>query len=210
MGALGAQLAGSLPGLAASRWKVEPLSADQAAFVGYALLALVIGFVYARLPPDDGARRGAGLEASRHLAPDRIQARGALHRRLLRWRRCRSVASRALALPQVRTVDPNDRRHLLVAGLLAAFSQLASSRLAVRIGRVRTMVYTHLPANVFLILAGVMPTAERAVAFLLARMALSQMDVPASDPLPTAPTRRAAGSMPQGADRVAPKLTVIL
>src|SRR5207249_4095993 len=42
-----------------------------------------------------------------------------------------------------------------------------------------TMVFTHLPANVFLILAGVAPTAPWAIAFLLLRMALSQMDVPA-------------------------------
>jgi len=65
------------------------------------------------------------------------------------------------------------------AGLAAAFSQLVSGRLAARIGHVRTMVYTHLPANLFLVLAGVMPTAGLAITFLLLRMALSQMDVPA-------------------------------
>jgi predicted MFS family arabinose efflux permease len=41
------------------------------------------------------------------------------------------------------------------------------------------MVYTHLPANLFLIAAALMPTARLAIACLLARMALSQMDVPA-------------------------------
>ena len=41
------------------------------------------------------------------------------------------------------------------------------------------MAYTHLPANGFLILAALMPDATLAVAFLLARSALSQMDVPA-------------------------------
>src|SRR5207248_559221 len=65
------------------------------------------------------------------------------------------------------------------AGLLAAFSQFVSGRLAARIGHVRTMVFTHLPANVFLVLAGLMPTAPLAILFLLLRMALSQMDVPA-------------------------------
>ncbi|HEV7733247.1 MAG TPA: MFS transporter [Candidatus Binatia bacterium] len=65
------------------------------------------------------------------------------------------------------------------AGLLAAFSQLMSSRIAARIGYVRTMVYTHLPANVFLVLAGIVPSAPLAVTFLLLRSALSQMDVPA-------------------------------
>src|SRR6185369_11247156 len=66
-----------------------------------------------------------------------------------------------------------------VAGTLSAFSQILSPRVAARIGLIRTMVYTHLPANVFLILAGLMPTAPLSIAFLLLRMAVSQMDVPA-------------------------------
>jgi len=63
--------------------------------------------------------------------------------------------------------------------LLGAISQLVSARIAARIGHVRTMVYTHLPANAFLLLAGVMPTLPLAVFFLLLRAMLSQMDVPA-------------------------------
>jgi MFS family permease len=65
------------------------------------------------------------------------------------------------------------------AGLLSAFSALVAVRIARRIGLVRTMVFTHLPANGFLILAAFMPNATLAVAALLARSALSQMDVPA-------------------------------
>jgi predicted MFS family arabinose efflux permease len=65
------------------------------------------------------------------------------------------------------------------AGLLAALSQLASAWLAQRIGLIRTMVYTHLPSNLMLILAAFMPSAPLAVACLLGRQALSQMDVPA-------------------------------
>jgi predicted MFS family arabinose efflux permease len=72
---------------------------------------------------------------------------------------------------------------LAAAGVLTAFSQLLSARLAGRIGLVRTMVYTHLPANVFLILAGIVPSAPLAVTFLLLRAALSQMDVPARQAL---------------------------
>ena len=64
-------------------------------------------------------------------------------------------------------------------GTLSAFSQILSPRVAARIGLIRTMVYTHLPANIFLILAGVMPTASLSILFLLLRMAVSQMDVPA-------------------------------
>jgi MFS family permease len=67
---------------------------------------------------------------------------------------------------------------LAAAGTLTAFSQLVSARLARRIGLVRTMVFTHLPANGFLVLAGIVPSAPLAVVFLLARAALSQMDVP--------------------------------
>ena len=65
------------------------------------------------------------------------------------------------------------------AGLLTAVSYLAAARLAKRIGLVRTMVFTHLPANGFLLLAPFMPTVELAVACLLIRSFLSSMDVPA-------------------------------
>ena len=65
------------------------------------------------------------------------------------------------------------------AGVLSAFSALVAVQIARRIGLVRTMVFTHLPANGFLILAAFMPNAPLAVAALLARSALSQMDVPA-------------------------------
>ncbi len=69
------------------------------------------------------------------------------------------------------------------AGLLSAVSQLASPWLARRIGLVETMAYTHLPANALLIAAALMPDAASAVACLLLRAALSQMDVPARQSL---------------------------
>ena len=72
---------------------------------------------------------------------------------------------------------------LAAAGTLSAFSQLFAAPLARRIGLVRTMVYTHLPANAFLILAGIVPSAPLAITFLLLRAALSQMDVPARQAL---------------------------
>jgi MFS family permease len=64
-------------------------------------------------------------------------------------------------------------------GLLSAFSQLVSPHLARRFGLVNTMVYTHLPANLFLIAVPFMPTFTLALACLFVRSALSQMDVPA-------------------------------
>jgi len=72
---------------------------------------------------------------------------------------------------------------LAATGVLAALSQLVSARLAGRIGLVRTMVYTHLPANLCLVLAGVVPSAPLAIGFLLVRSGLSQMDVPARQAL---------------------------
>jgi MFS family permease len=65
------------------------------------------------------------------------------------------------------------------AHLLAAVSALAAARIAARIGLINTMVFTHLPSNVLLMLVPLMPTVELAVLVLLARFAISQMDVPA-------------------------------
>jgi MFS family permease len=65
------------------------------------------------------------------------------------------------------------------ANLFAGVSALLASRLASRIGLVRTMVFTHLPSNVLLILVPLMPTLPLAVLMLLLRFSISQMDVPA-------------------------------
>ncbi|MCU0506170.1 MAG: MFS transporter [Chloroflexi bacterium] len=67
---------------------------------------------------------------------------------------------------------------LFVANVLAAGSALAATWLAHRIGLVQTMVYTHLPSNVLLMLVPLMPTAPLAVAVWFLRMSISQMDVP--------------------------------
>lgn len=64
------------------------------------------------------------------------------------------------------------------SGILSAFSALAAVWIARRIGLLNTAVFTHLPANLLLILTPFMPTQELAVALLLLRSALSQMDVP--------------------------------
>ncbi len=64
------------------------------------------------------------------------------------------------------------------AQLLAAASALAAARIAARFGLINTMVFTHLPSNVLLILVPLMPTVELAVAVLLLRYSISQMDVP--------------------------------
>ncbi|MBU6477487.1 MAG: MFS transporter [Xanthomonadaceae bacterium] len=63
-------------------------------------------------------------------------------------------------------------------GLLAAFSYPVAARLAKRFGLVNTMVFTHIPSSVALMLAAVVPALAPALALLLIRAALSQMDVP--------------------------------
>src|SRR3990170_597207 len=64
------------------------------------------------------------------------------------------------------------------ANLLAAASALSAAWLAERIGLLRTMVFTHLPSNVLLIAVPWMPTLPLAIALLLLRFSISQMDVP--------------------------------
>jgi MFS family permease len=64
------------------------------------------------------------------------------------------------------------------ANLLAGASALLASRLATRFGLVRTMVFTHLPSNMLLILVPLMPNLPLAVLVLFARFSISQMDVP--------------------------------
>jgi len=64
------------------------------------------------------------------------------------------------------------------ANILAGLSALYAVRLARRIGLVRTMVYTHIPSNVLLILVPLMPNLPLAIAMLLLRFSISQMDVP--------------------------------
>jgi MFS family permease len=64
------------------------------------------------------------------------------------------------------------------ANILAGISALAAAWVAARIGLVNTMVFTHLPSNLLLMLVPLMPNLSSAIAVLFARFAISQMDVP--------------------------------
>lgn len=64
------------------------------------------------------------------------------------------------------------------ANFLAGISALAAARVAARIGLVNTMVFTHLPSNILLVLVPLMPNLPLAVVVLFARFSISQMDVP--------------------------------
>ena len=65
-----------------------------------------------------------------------------------------------------------------VTQIVTAMSFLLAERIARRVGLLRTMVFSHIPSNVFLIAVAFAPTALLAVVLLLCRQSLSQMDVP--------------------------------
>jgi MFS family permease len=178
MGALGA-LAVGLPPLLAHAYGLEAAAGERFGFVLYALIALVSAAVYLGLGAAveaRGATPGRPLTRSRrvvvHLAAlfslDSFGGGFAVQSLLVLW-----LSERfQLALPAIGSI-------FFAAGILGGLSQLVSPILAARIGLVPTMVYTHVPANLLLIAAGLVPSASLAVAFLLLRAALSQMDVPA-------------------------------
>ena len=66
-----------------------------------------------------------------------------------------------------------------VSGVITAFSIIMAERVAKRFGLLNTMVFTHLPSSVFLILIPFAPSVWLAVTLLFARQSISQMDVPA-------------------------------
>ena len=178
-GAFGA-LASGLPVALAERQGWSLVAAQRSGFVVYVLVALVVAWLYSGLSPAvELARpetptaplatsRGIVLRLAALFSMDSFGGGFVVQSLLALWLFERFSLS-------VQTAAS----FFFVAGLLSAFSQLVASWLAGRIGLINTMVFTHLPSNAFLILAAFMPTAPLAIALLLARMALSQMDVPA-------------------------------
>ncbi len=163
---------------------VPAVDAYRAVVIGYAVVGLGLAAGFSRL--------GSAIEAPRAERRGDVRERFGLHR-------SRRVVLRLSALfsldafaggfiPQslmaywfhVRFgVEPAILGAIFFgANLLAAVSSLSAARIAARIGLVNTMVFTHLPSNVLLILVPLMPNLELAVAVLLLRFSLSQMDVP--------------------------------
>ena len=156
---------------------------QRASFLIYAVIAALLVVVYAGMQPDGDAATGS--EPPRPAAP--LRESRVIVLRLAALFSLDSFGG-GFVVQTLITLWLFERFDMSVAtagaiffvsGLLAALSQLASPWLASRIGLINTMVYTHLPSNVFLILAALMPTVPLAVGFLLARMLLSSMDVPA-------------------------------
>jgi MFS family permease len=197
-GALGA-LAIGLPGRAAAALGSDAIAAQRLAFVGYGAAALVLVGLYRPLRD----RHRDGTPAPKGRAPRARSRRVVLGLAALFSLDSFGggfVVQSLLALWLFQRFELSVEAVgavFFAANALSACSQLASPWLAARIGLVRTMVFTHLPANAFLVLAALMPTAASAVACLLLRMALSQMDVPARQSLVMAlvpPEERAAAA----------------
>lgn len=178
-------LAGGLVSQLALDRGAAPADAYRLVIVGYALAGLAIGLLFTRLSPavevpvaevpDEGIRDRLGLHRSRDVvlrlsalfALDAFAGGFAIQGFIAFW------------FHQRFGVDAAGLGALLsAANLLAGLSALAAGRLAARFGLIRTMVFTHLPSNVLLMLVPLMPTLPLAGAFLLARFAISQMDVP--------------------------------
>ncbi|MGB8647706.1 MAG: MFS transporter [Anaerolineae bacterium] len=83
------------------------------------------------------------------------------------------------------------------ANILAGISALSAAAVARRIGLIKTMVFTHIPSNILLILVPLMPNLPLAILVLLLRFSISQMDVPARQSYTmavVAPDERSAAS----------------
>ncbi len=89
------------------------------------------------------------------------------------------------------------------ANVLAGLSALSASWVASRIGLIRTMVFTHIPSNILLMLVPLMPNLPLAVAVLLLRFSISQMDVPSRQSYTMAVTSPAERSAAAGVTGVA-------
>ena len=178
-------LAGGLLSQAALDRGAAAPDAYRLVIIGYALVGIVLALLFTRVssrvevPPAEVAdqtirgrlglhrSRGVVLRLSALFALDAFAGGFAIQSFIAYW------------FHERYGVDPAALGLLLSgANVLAGFSALAAAPLAARFGLIRTMVFTHLPSNVLLMLVPLMPNLPLAGAMLLARFAISQMDVP--------------------------------
>ena len=150
-GSFGA-LAAGLPEMLTERTDVTELESLQAVFFAYAMAGVVALFLYRRLlplSPIDLADRSAprAAQVARHRPASGRAVRGGLVRRGLH----RPGDHRPLAVAPIRHGHRDGWCGFFWSGLFTAGSALLAPRLAGRIGLIRTMVYTHLPANALVI-----------------------------------------------------------
>src|SRR5438270_3349470 len=174
-GALGI-LAASIPDLAAD-WGIGRLAIMQLMFIGYAVLGFISLVLYRPLSPaiETEATSHKPLGQSKRLVYGLAAlfgmdsfGTGFLVQSLL-----------ALWLYQRFQISVTAAATILFwSGICSAISYLIAVPIAARIGLINTMVFTHLPSNILLALVPFAPNLTIAIALLLARSALSQMDVP--------------------------------
>jgi MFS family permease len=173
-------LAAAAPDIAADRVGLDRVTAMQAMFAIYGLFGILSMLLYRQLSPAaeaavTDATPPAPLQQSRRLVYGLAAlfgmdsfGTGFLVQSLL-----------ALWLYQTFQVSVATAATILFwSGVCSAVSYLVAVPIAERIGLINTMVFTHLPSNVFLMLIPFAPNLAVAIALLLARSALSQMDVP--------------------------------
>jgi len=179
--ALGA-LAAAVPDWLVRHTGLARVDALRGMFLGYAAIGLAVLWLYRELP----SRTDAAGANSEPVAPAPLgPSRGVVVRLAALF----SVDAFAggLTVNALMSLWLLERFGLSLAqagvfffwtGLLSAASQLAAPRVAQRIGLLNTMVFTHLPANVCLVLAALAPSLPVALGLLFVRSALSSMDVP--------------------------------
>lgn len=179
VGALaGGSLAQTLQGAGSS-----PLCSYRVVVVGYATMGLVLGALITRLTPAVEASRGGPAEVGVRFG---LHGSGGLVLKLAALFSLDAfgggfvVQSIVAYWFHVRFgVQPTVLGAIFFgANVLAGISALAAARIASRIGLLNTMVFTHIPSNLMLLLVPLMPTLHLAVAMLLLRFTISQMDVP--------------------------------
>ena len=177
-------LAAGLPDFAAASIQIDARDALQAMFVLYGMIGLLCAAIYATLPKETGATetgtankaRSAPLKKSRKIvftlaalfSLDAFGGGFVVQSMLALW----LFQKFQLSISMAGTI-------FFWTGIFSALSYLAAIRIANRFGLINTMVFTHLPANILLILIPFMPTLGWAIALLLIRSGLAQMDVPA-------------------------------
>jgi MFS family permease len=175
MSAAVGSLASSAPDVLVSAGVTE-LGAFRLMFYAYALLGLAAAVLYRRLPHARGEEaRHAPLGRSRRtvyglaalFSVDAFAGGFIAQSLLVLWLFERFELSLSAA-----------GLFFFWSSTLSAFSYPVAARIAKRFGLVNTMVFTHIPSSLFLILAAVAPNLHVALGLLLLRAALSQMDVP--------------------------------
>jgi MFS family permease len=177
VGALGA-LAAAIPGLMAQWGVLELRTAVQVMFAVYGMAAFLVLAQYRRL--SIGGAHGDGSRAAPLGPSRRFVYRLAALFSLDGFGGGFGVNSLLALWLFLRFDVPVETAGTIFfcTGLLAAVSFLAAPPIARRIGLINTMVFTHLPSNIFCIIAAFMPTLELALVFLLLRALLSSMDIP--------------------------------